>query len=449
MRSPMPQESPQSHELIVAARWVVPVEPRGAVLHDHAVVVRGERIAAVLPSARAREVFPAATWVCRPHHVVLPGLINAHTHAAMTLFRGLADDLPLQRWLADHIWPAEARWAGPEFVRDGTRLAILEMLRGGTTCFNDMYFFPDVVADLAVEHHIRAVVGMIIIEQPTPWAETVEEYFSKGIAVHDQYRGHSLVRTAFAPHAPYTNSDPTLRHLRLLADELEVPVHMHVHETAAEISQSLAAHGRRPLARLEGEGLLSPLLVAVHMTELDEDEIGLLAERGVSVVHCPESNLKLASGFCRTARLLSAGVNVALGTDGAASNNDLDMFGEMRTAALLGKAVAGDPAAVAAEDALCMATLHGARALGLGEETGSLVPGKLADMVCVDLRSAATQPVHQVISQLVYSVCRDQVADVWVAGRQVVAEGRVIQMDEADVLARATAWQRRLSDTND
>jgi 5-methylthioadenosine/S-adenosylhomocysteine deaminase len=445
----MSQQFSRAADQLIAARWVVPVEPRGAVLEEHAVVIADDRIVAILPTPQALDHYPSAAVIRRPRHVVLPGFVNAHTHAAMTLFRGLADDLPLDRWLARHIWPAEARWAGAEFVRDGTRLAMLEMLRSGTTCFNDMYYFPDVTADLAVENHIRAVVGMIIIEQPTPWASSLEEYFSKGLAIHDQYRDHFLVRTAFAPHAPYTISDPTLRHLRLLADELEVPVHMHVHETAGEIARSLKEHGRRPLARLEREGLVSPLLVAVHMTDLDEAEVALLAERGAAVVHCPESNLKLASGFCPVARLLAAGINVALGTDGAASNNDLDMFGEMRTAALLGKAIARDAAAVSAADALAMATIHGARALGLGADIGSLTPGKRADLICVDLDAPATQPVHHVISQLVYSACREQVCDVWVAGRQLLAEGAITHMDETDILARAAAWHRRLADAHD
>jgi 5-methylthioadenosine/S-adenosylhomocysteine deaminase len=442
----MPEHAQQPADLLIAARWVVPVEPHGAVLQDHAVVITGGRIIAVLPATEATRRYRAAQTIERQRHVVLPGLINTHTHAAMTLFRGLADDLPLDRWLSEHIWPAESRRAGPEFVRDGTRLAILEMLRGGTTCFNDMYYFPDVVADLAVEHHIRAVVGMIVIEQPTPWAKTTEEYFVKGLAVHDQYRGHPLVRTAFAPHAPYTVSNATLRHLRLLADELDVPVHMHVHETASEVEQSLRDHGQRPLARLDAEGLVSPLLAAVHMTEISAAEIALLAERGASVVHCPESNLKLASGFCPVSRLRAAGVNTALGTDGAASNNDLDMFSEMRTAAVLGKAVARDACAVPAEEALAMATLNGARALGLGEEIGSIVPGKYADLICVDLDRPASQPVYHVISQLVYSVCRDQVRDAWVAGQPVLADGRTPHMDEADILARAEAWRRRLAD---
>lgn len=441
----MSEQPPVNADLLIAARWVVPVEPAGVVLENHAVVVSAGRIVAVLPDAEARQRFVAATTLSRPGHVLLPGLVNTHAHAAMTLFRGLADDLPLDRWLEQHIWPAEERWAGPEFVRDGTRLAMLEMIRGGTTCFNDMYYFPDVVADLAVEHHVRAAVGMIVIEQSTPWARSVEEYFSKGLAVHDQYRGHPLVRTTFAPHAPYTVSDQTLQRVRLLADELDVPVHMHVHEGRREVEQGIRMHGRRPLTRLDDLALLSSLFMAVHLTELSAPEIELLASRNVTAVHCPESNMKLGSGFCPVNRLAAAGVNVALGTDGAASNNNLDMLGEMRTAALLAKGVSGDASALPAHEALAMATLNGARALGLGEEIGSLRPGKWADLISVDLRHPATQPAHHVISQLVYSAGTAQVRDAWIGGRQVLDDGCATLFDETAILARAEAWRERFA----
>jgi len=432
-------------DLVIQARWIVPVEPRGTVLDHHAIVIRDGRIVALMSAADAATQFTATRTVDRPQHVLLPGLVNAHTHAAMTLFRGMADDMPLEQWLGDHIWPAEARWASPDFVRDGTNLAIIEMLRGGTTCFQDMYFFPDVVASAAVEHSMRAVVGMIAIDMPTAWASDIDEYLSKGIAVHDQYKGHPLVSTTFAPHSPHMISTETCERLRMLANELDTPIHTHIHETNDEIQASMANYGRRPLQRIDELGLVNPLLTAVHMTQLLDDEISLLAERGVSIVHCPESNLKLASGFCPTARLLEAGINVALGTDGAASNNDLDMFGEMRSAALLGKGVAGDATALSAEDVLAMATINGARAVGLADEIGSLEPGKQADITCVDLNEPATQPVHHPISQLVYSVSRDQVADVWVAGEQLLEDRRLVHNDQAAIIERAAAWQKRLA----
>ena len=434
-----------SATLVVSARWVIPVEPEGAVLEDHAVVVEGARIAAVLPAAEARARHPDAEHVALARHALLPGLVNAHTHAAMTLLRGLADDLPLMTWLREHIWPAEARWVSEAFVHDGTLLALAEMVRGGTTCFNDMYFFPEVTARLASQAGMRAVVGMIVIDFPSAWARDAGEYLDKGLALHDALKDDPLVTTAFAPHAPYTVADGVLERVRVLADELEVPVHMHVHETAAEVAEAVEATGRRPLARLDALGLLGPGLAAVHMTQLEPAEIRRLAETGVRVVHCPQSNMKLASGACPVAALQAAGVPVAIGTDGAASNNDLDMLEELRTAALLGKLAAGDAAAVPAAAALRMATLDGARALGLEGEIGSLVPGKSADLVAVDLGDPATEPVHNVISQLVYSASRAQVTHVWVAGRALLRERRLLTLDLDDIRARAAAWGARIA----
>ena len=436
-------------DLIINAGWIIPVRPRGVVYADHAVVVDDGRIVAVAPRDEARERYAADTVVDRPSHALLPGLVNAHTHAAMTLFRGMADDMPLTEWLERHIWPAEARWASAEFVRDGTELAICEMLLGGTTCFQDMYFFPDVIAELAAERQIRAAVGMIVLEIPTVWAGNAAEYIDKGLAVHDRFRGNPLIHATFAPHAPYTVDDDTFERIRMLADELDTHIHMHVHETADEIETALREHHQRPLRRLDELGLVTSQLTAVHMTQLDDEEIDLLAERGVNVVHCPESNWKLASGICPVDRLLKLGVNVALGTDGAASNNDLDMFGEMRSAAMLAKGVTGDAAAVSAEDALEMATLGGARAIGLADEIGSLEPGKAADLLTIDFAVPACQPVYHPISQVVYSAVRDQVDDVWVAGTQVV-DGRQLLTGNPDaVFERAAAWQRRIGETDD
>ena len=435
-------------DLIVYARWIVPVEPRGQVLEHHAVVIDDGQIKAIVPRAEANDGYTADQQIERSGHVLMPGLINAHTHTAMTLFRGMADDMPLQEWLERHIWPAEARWAGIDFVRDGSELAIVEMIRSGTTCFQDMYFFPDVVAQAAVERKMRAMVGMIFIDQPTVWARDSEEYFAKGLAVHDQYLNNALVQTNFAPHAPYTVGDDAFERMRVLADELDVQIHIHLHETKTEVEASIDRCGKRPIERMDDLGLLSTSLNAVHMTQLTDREIQLLAERGVSVVHCPQSNLKLASGFCPVARLLAAGVNVALGTDGAGSNNDLDMFSEMRTAALLAKGVAEDAAVVSAEDALAMATINGARALGLAHRVGSLEVGKSADMIAVDLSDPASQPVYHPISQLVYSVSRDQVSDVWVAGESLYAEGHLSRDNQAEILERAVAWQQRLAESN-
>ena len=432
-------------DTLIKARWVAPVTPGGGALEHHAVAVRQGRIVDLLPTAEAAVRYAADELVERPAHLLIPGLVNAHTHAAMTLLRGLADDLPLMEWLQAHIWPAEQRWMSAEFVEHGTELAMAEMLLGGTTTFNDMYFFPEVVARAAARTGMRACVGMILIKFPTVWAGEMGEYLRKGLALRDEYKGHPLVTTAFAPHAPYTVDDEYLLKIRKLADELEVPVHTHVHETAEEVLGSVVDCGERPLARLDRLGLVSPMLMAVHMTQLEDAEIGRVATAGASVVHCPESNLKLASGFCPVARLLDAGVNVCLGTDGAASNNDLDMIGEMRTAALLAKGVAGRANALSAAQALEMATLNGARALGLAEETGSIETGKWADLCCVDLGRPATSPVYDPVAQLVYAAGRDQVSDVWVAGRRMVAEGRLLRLDPAAVGRRAEEWRNRIA----
>ena len=433
-------------ETLVHARWIVPVDPADRVLEHHALAIAHGRIVALLPSAEATSRFAAVEEVSLPRHMLIPGLVNAHTHAAMTLLRGLADDLPLMQWLQDHIWPAEHRWVSPDFVRDGSELAIAEMLRGGTTCFGDMYFFPEVTAQVARQAGMRAVLGMIMFDFPSPWGSGPEEYLAKGLALRDQHKNDPLLSFIFAPHAPYTVSDTWLTKLRALADELDLPVHTHVHETAGEVADSLEQHGKRPMARLKQLGLVSPGLLAAHMTQLTDAEIAEAAENGISVVHCPSSNLKLASGFCPVAKLLEAGVNVAIGTDGAASNNTLDMLAEMRQAALLAKGVAGDPTVVPASTALRMATLNGAKALGLDKDLGSLSEGKWADITAIDLDAPETQPVHDVISTLVYAASREQVSDVWVAGRRLLQERRLTRLDQAELVRRADTWRTRITE---
>ncbi len=435
---------PESCDLLIEAGFVVPVEPHGVVLEDHAVAVTGGAIVALLPRQEARARFSAATTVSRPEAVLIPGLINAHTHNPMTLMRGVADDLPLMEWLQGHIWPTEAAVLGPEFVGDGVAFSIAEMLRGGTTCANENYFYPDVQAAVYKRHGFRALVGLPVIDFPTPWAATSEEYFARAVEVHDQWRGDPLIGTAFAPHAPYTVNDANFEHIRMLADQLDLSVHLHTHESAQEISDSIKLHGQRPLARLDRLGLVNDRLIAVHMTQLTEAEIALCAERGVSVVHCAESNLKLASGFCPACALVRAGVNLAIGTDGCASNNDLDMFGETRTASLLAKGVANDPTALDAPTALRAATLGGARALGLGDRIGSIEPGKRADLVCVDLSALETQPLHHVISQLIYATGRQQVSDVWIEGVPKLVKRELVDMDMAALIANARQWRERI-----
>jgi 5-methylthioadenosine/S-adenosylhomocysteine deaminase len=437
--------TPEPCDLLIEAGWVVPVQPRGLVLEDHAVAVAGGRILALLPREEARRRYAPRQRVERPGCVLMPGLVNAHTHNPMTLMRGVADDLPLMRWLKDHVWPIEAAVMGAEFVADGAELSVAEMLRGGTTCCNENYFFPDVLAATYKRLGFRAVIGLPIIEFPSAWAKSQAEYFDKALEIHDLYRRDALIGTSFAPHAPYTVSDASFERIKLLADQLDLQVHCHVHETAQEVEDSLKEHGQRPLARLQRLGLVDDQLIAVHMTQLTDAEIALCAEHGVSVAHCPESNLKLASGFCPGEALRRAGVNLALGTDGCASNNDLDMFGEMRTAALLAKAVARDASAMDAMAALHMATLGSARAMGLGDAIGSIEAGKRADLVVVDFEAIEAQPVYNAISQLVYAGGRQLVRDAWIDGVAKLRERELVDFDEAALRAKARAWRARIA----
>jgi 5-methylthioadenosine/S-adenosylhomocysteine deaminase len=432
-------------DALIEPRWVVPVDPPGAVLDGHAVAVHGGRIVAVLRTADAHARFAAGRRYDLPDHALIPGLVNLHTHAAMTLLRGLADDRPLMAWLKQHIWPAEQRHVSAEFVYDGTLLACAEMLRGGATCANDMYFFPESAADAFRDAGMRASIGLIAVEFPSTYAADAEDYLVKGLAVRDRLGGRDRLSFCMAPHAPYTVSDRTLERIATLAEELDLPVHVHVHETAGEVQESLDAHGKRPLERLAALGLVTERLIAVHAVHLTVPEIAALARNGASVAHCPSSNLKLASGFAPIAELLRHGTNVGLGTDGAASNNRLDLFAEMRAAALLGKAVSGDAEAVPAHAALRCATVGGARALGLERSIGSIVPGKLADLTAVFIGAPETQPCYDPISHLVYACGREHVTHVWVEGELVVENRTLRRLDARDLERRARLWHSRLA----
>jgi 5-methylthioadenosine/S-adenosylhomocysteine deaminase len=436
---------PQPIDTLIHARWIIPVIPANKVYENCALAIDQGKIAALLPSAEAGHRFAPREEIHLPRQALIPGLINTHTHAAMTLLRGCADDLPLMEWLEQHIWPAEKNWVDAEFVADGTRLAMAEMLRSGTTTFSDQYFFPEAAAEAVRETGMRAQIAFPIIDFPTPWTRNGEECLEKGLALRDQYRAHERINLAFAPHAPYTVSDATLGKIAVYAAELQMPVQMHLHETAGEVTRALAETGLRPIARLQRLGLLSPQTLCVHMTEVDETDIALLRASGASVAHCPRSNLKLASGFCPAAKLLEAGVNVALGTDGAASNNSLDLFSEASTAALLAKAVCGSADALPAHQALAMATIHGARALGLEETIGSLEIGKTADLAAVDLSALEQQPLHNPVSQLIYTACGHRVSDVWVAGKQLLKNRQLQSLNEAELIQRAQYWRARIA----
>ncbi len=441
---PFAMPSPQYADLLIEARWIVPVVPHRTLLADHAVAIRDGAIVAVMPATEALATWPDAPRVRLDRHVLIPGLVNLHTHAAMTLMRGLADDLPLMAWLKDHIWPIEARLVSPEFVYDGTLAACAEMLRGGITCFGDMYFFPEQAARATLDAGMRAAIGMIAIDFPSAYASDPQDYLDKGLQARDRLRQESRLSFCFAPHAPYTVSDKTFQSIATLAAELDLPVHTHVHETLDEIRDSVEHHGVRPLERLARLGLVNSGLIAVHGVHLEPAEIAELARCGCSVAHCPSSNLKLASGIAPLARLLEAGINVGLGTDGAASNNRLDLWGEMRLAALLAKGASGDATAVPAWQALEMATLGAARALGLGDAIGSIEPGKRADLTAVNLDAAELAPCYDPVSHLVYAAGREHVSHVWVDGVPLVAEGNLTQLDPLAVTAKLRGWQHKI-----
>ena len=430
---------------VIEARWVIPSEPAQNVLEHHAVAVAGGRITAILPSDEARSRYPAARRLDLPTHALIPGLINLHTHAAMTLMRGMADDRPLMEWLQDHVWPVETRLVSADFVRDGTLLACAEMLRGGVTCFSDMYFFPEATAQAALAAGMRAALGIIAIEMRSSYASDAGDYLSKGLAARDALKGEALLSFCLAPHAPYTVSDATFERIATYAGELDMPVHTHLHETEEEIRQSIETCGLRPVQRLQKLGLLGPGLIAVHAVHLTPDEIGLLADHGCHVAHCPTSNLKLASGIAPVPVLDSRGVNIGLGTDGAASNNRLDLFSEMRLAALIAKGSTHDATVLPAHAILSMATINAARALGIDDRTGSLAAGKCADMAAVDLSAPELAPCYDPVSHLVYAAGREHVTHVWVNGEMLVADGRLTRLEAGEIGAKAAQWKKRIT----
>ena len=432
-------------DLVLSPQWVIPVEPANTVLEGCSVVVDQGRIVAVLPTAEALRKYSPKQHLELPQQVVLPGLVNTHGHAAMSLLRGFADDQPLQQWLEQHIWPAESRWVSEDFVRDGSELAIAEMIYSGTTCFSDMYFFPNQTADVASRAGMRAQLAFPIINFPSAWARNADEYLHKGLELRDTYKDHTRITTAFGPHAPYTVDDAALNKIAMLTDELDTCVQIHLHETAHEVSESIKQTGKRPLQRLKELGILSPLTQCVHMTQIGDCDMEALAEANAHVIHCPSSNLKLASGFCPVQQLTTNGINVALGTDSAASNNSLNLFAEMRLTALLGKAVANDASALPAHQALAMATINGARALGLADQIGSIEAGKSADLIAIDLSSIASQPLYNPLSQLVYTEPANQVTHAWVEGKALLVDGQLQTLHQQELTTKAHQWQLKIS----
>jgi 5-methylthioadenosine/S-adenosylhomocysteine deaminase len=434
---------PATADTLIHPDWIVPVMPSGEVLTEHSIAITGQEITAIVPREQTARINAKHT-VELPGHALMPGLVNCHGHAAMSLLRGYADDQPLTPWLEQHIWPTEANHVSEAFVRDGTELAIAEMLRSGTTTFSDMYFFPDEVAACATRIGMRCQITFPVFDFPTVWARDADEYISKGIKLMRQFRHSDLVSVVFGPHAPYTVSEANLSRIVTLANELDLPIQIHLHETRGEVLQAFEEHGERPLDTLNRIGLLGPKTQCVHMTDLGEQDIDLLAETGSHVIHCPRSNMKLASGTSPVTRLLNRGINVALGTDSAASNNSLNMFLEMQTAALLAKLHSEDATALPAEEALAMATIRGARALGIDDRVGSLEVGKLADIIAVDLSQPESQPVYNPISQLVYASNGSEVSHSWINGNQVLENRKPVGIDTQSLATRIGDWQHRI-----
>ena len=431
-------------DLLINARWIIPVVPENRILKDCAVAIHQGQILAILPQEEATKRYSAARVEFLHEHVLTPGLINAHGHAAMTLMRGYADDQPLNDWLANHIWPAEKHWVNEQFVRDGTELAIAEMIKSGTTCFADMYFFPEQTAQAALDAQMRCQIYFTIFDFPCAWGSGPEDYFSKGLALHDTFRDNDLINIGFGPHAPYTVGDETLKKVAILAQEMDTPIHIHLHETAQEVEESIQQYGMRPTQRLMNLGLLSPLTQCVHMTQINDTDIAILQQSGAHVIHCPESNLKLASGFCPVDKLLKAGVNVALGTDGAASNNDLDLFSELKTATLLAKAVSGNAATLEAHAALRMATLNGAKALGIDHLVGSVEVGKHADLIAIYLGDLDLQPLYNIASQLIYTNVGHRVSHAWVKGKCLMQNRELLTINERELKSKVRSWQEKI-----
>ena len=435
-------------DTLIEAKWIIPVEPAEIVLNQHAIAIDHGIIKNILPIAEASQRYQPQQTFTLNDHALIPGLVNLHTHAAMTLLRGLADDLPLMEWLNKHIWPAENQYVNAQFVLDGTRLACAEMIKGGITCFNDMYFFPESCAQAATSSGMRAAIGMIVIDFPTTYASDADDYLAKGLELRDKYQHNPLLSFCFAPHAPYTISDKTFNSILTYAEQLDAAIHIHLHETQDEIRISMESSGVRPIERMQQLGLLSPNLIAVHMVHLTDHEIKLLHQYNCSIAHCPSSNMKLASGFAPISSLVNQGVNVGLGTDGAASNNRLDMFEEMRLAALLAKANSGRADALPAHQVLRMATLNGANALGLGESTGSLTVGKAADITAIDFSHLNLTPCYDPVSHLIYAASREHVSHVGANGRILLEDKELTTLNEAELHYRATMWQERITATS-
>lgn len=435
----------KSIDLIVEAACILPMHDTTTVLKNHAIAVHEGKIVAIADPETIHKNYEAKRLIKRPNHALLPGFVNAHTHTPMNLLRGLADDFPLMTWLTEHIWPAEMKFMSDAFIHDGTTLAIAEMIRSGTTCFNDMYFFHEPIIAATLETGIRGNIGLFVIEFPSPFAKDATEYLAKAKNTLANQPRHDLLQYTIAPHAIYSVNDDTLRRCKALADDYQVRMHMHVQETAHEVTESITKTGKRPLRRLQELGLLDSRFMAAHMTQIDNEDRELLKHSGAHVIHCPQSNMKLASGICPITQLNQDGINIAIGTDGVASNNDLNMIEEMRSATLLAKVATLEATAIPANLALQMSTLGGAKALGLEKSIGSLEVGKQADFISVDLDQIEMLPLYHPHAQIVYAANRDNITDVFVSGRALLENRELTTLDLEKAKHTAKQWANKVA----
>lgn len=434
-----------SADCIVRAEYVLPIDSDFTVISDGAVVINEGKIAAVGTYDEIGRGYESGTILGGKGRVVIPGLINTHTHAAMVYFRGLEDDLPLKDWLEKHIWPAESKWLSPEFVSDAVELACLEMLKAGITTYNDMYFFGDAASDASKKIGMRAVIGAGVLDFPSSAARTVDEYFDRAESFINRWKGDDLITPCIAPHSPYTCGLETLKRVRKLANTYDIPVHTHLSETEWEFNETKTRYGKTPVRYLDSIDFFGGTVLAAHCIWLEDDDIRILARRGVGVSHCVESNLKLASGIAPVMKMLDAGIKVTFGTDGAASNNDLNILSEMSTAAKLHKAVTGDPTVLDSRKALLMATSWGADVLGLGKITGSIEKGRVADLVIIDIEKPHLTPMYDIYSHIVYALRASDVETVIVGGKVAVSQGKLHGGYETEIMAKARTWSDRIA----
>lgn len=432
-------------DALIEPKWIIPVEPHNVVLEDHIVAIKDGKIFSIMTKTQmAQHAFTSDKHYIMPEHVLMPGLVNAHAHSAMTLLRGFADDIQLMDWLNDHIWPAERTWLSERFVRDGTMLACAEMLMGGTTCFNDHYPFAQVTAETAKKLKMRCRVGMFMIDHPTAYAHDFNGYVNKELAWYENYVDEPLINVSLAPHSPYALGETSMKRLATLRHETQCPIHMHVHESKLEVTSSLENYHQRPIRRLADHGLLESNFQAVHCAQINDEDLRVLKDHPVNIIHCPQSNAKMASGICPVSAMQDMGLNVALGTDGAASNNDLDMLDEMQSAAFLAKQQSGNPARMKAADVIRMATLNGAKAMGLDQTIGSIEEGKAADLIAINMYHPSTQPVFNPIHQVVYACGRDQVSHAWIDGKILLRDGNFTKWPIQRIMEDAQDWGKKI-----